>query len=300
MAVIKYIEVKKGNLKNAINYITRADKTDLNLIYCKDCKLNTIIEEFNYVKNIYNKKGGRQYYHFVQSFSKDDKIDYDMAKKIGQEMCEYFKDYQIIMTVHKDKDYIHNHYVMNSVNMNTGYMYHRDRKESDNIKILSNKICERYGLKQIDLTKKISKYMNTKEFYLSKKIDTEKKKLINSIKSCIKISKSKEQFIFKMNQKGYRVLWEEDRKYITYSTPDGRKFRDKRLGNIKYTKQRMENYFSRIKNIRKVEKDFYKTKSLLKNNKNQIKEIDTIEYSDIAKKEYIEKIKNASSIEWEE
>jgi len=53
IVVLLYVIAKKGNLKNAINYITRADKTDLNLIYCKDCKLNTIIEEFNYVKNIY-------------------------------------------------------------------------------------------------------------------------------------------------------------------------------------------------------------------------------------------------------
>ena len=34
MAIIKFIKVRKGNLKNAIKYITREDKTDENLIYC--------------------------------------------------------------------------------------------------------------------------------------------------------------------------------------------------------------------------------------------------------------------------
>ena len=212
MAVIKFVKVKKGNLKNAVSYITRQDKTDENLIYCKDCRLDSIIQEFNYTKKLYNNLEGRQYYHFIQSFSPKDKLDYELANNIGKEMCSYFKDYQVIMTTHKDKDYIHNHFIINSVNMNTGKKYHQSKKELEDIKRLSNEICKRYNLKTINMdNKEVSKYSGSKEFHLSKKEITEKTKLITNINECIKYSLSKEQFIFLMKEQGYKVLWKDTR-----------------------------------------------------------------------------------------
>lgn len=302
MAIIKFVKVKKGNLKNAINYITKEDKTSKELIYCKDCDIDNVLEQYKYVKELYSNTDGRQYYHFIQSFSPDDKVDYELANKIGQELCSYFKNYQIVMATHKDKNYIHNHFVMNSVNFETGKKYQQSAKDLENIKKISNKLCERYGLKQINLeNSKVSKYLSSGEYHLSKKEETEKKKLIKTINKCIKSSTSKEQFIYKMNELGYKVKWQDTRKYITYTTPTNMKFRDKRLQNVKYTKERMESYFNKLKKKSKIKNTIIQVSSLNRKNKENInKTKDTAEYSDVAKKEYIKKNENASSIEWEE
>lgn len=302
MAIIKFVKVKKGNLKNAINYITREDKTSNELIYCKNCDLKNVLDEFKYVKELYSNTDGRQYYHFIQSFSPKDNISYELANKIGQEMCNYFKDYQIVMTTHKDKDYVHNHFIMNSVNLETGKKYQQSLKDLENIKKLSNKLCEKYNLKQINLNNsKVSKYLSSGEYHLSKKEETEKRKLINTINTCIRKSKSKEHFIYNMNQLGYKVKWQDTRKYITYTTPSNMKFRDKRLQNEKYSKEKMELYFERIKNKSKFLIAINQTSSILKSNKNNKvnKLINNSEMSDIAKKDYLKSKENASSIEWE-
>ena len=302
MAIIKFVKVKKGNLKNAINYITREDKTSNDLIYCKNCDLKNVLDEFKYVKELYSNTDGRQYYHFIQSFSPKDNISYELANKIGQEMCNYFKDYQIVMTTHKDKDYVHNHFIMNSVNLETGKKYQQSLKDLENIKKLSNKLCEKYNLKQINLNNsKVSKYLSSGEYHLSKKEETEKRKLINTINTCIRKSKSKEHFIYNMNQLGYKVKWQDTRKYITYTTPSNMKFRDKRLQNEKYSKEKMELYFERIKNKSKFLIAINQTSSILKSNKNNKvnKLINNSEMSDIAKKDYLKLKENASSIEWE-
>lgn len=303
MAVIKFVKVKKGNLKNAINYITREDKTSDDLIYCKDCDIKNVLDEFKYIKELYSSTDGRQYYHFIQSFSPKDNISYELANKIGQEMCEYFKGYQIVMTTHKDKDYVHNHFIMNSVNFETGKKYQQSLRDLENIKKLSNKLCEKYNLKQINLNNsKVSKYLSTGEYHLSKKEETEKKKLINTINKCIKKSKSKSQFIYNMNLLGYKVKWQDSRKYITYTTPLNLKFRDKRLQNEKYSKERMELYFKKVESKNKILNIVNKTSSILNNrgNINNTKQVkNNADISDIAKKDYLKSMENASSIEWE-
>ena len=72
MAIIKFTN-SKAELKTIINYVTRKDKTDIDLITGKDCVTGSCLEEMKAVKEFYNKNGGRQYIHIVQSFSpKDD------------------------------------------------------------------------------------------------------------------------------------------------------------------------------------------------------------------------------------
>lgn len=135
--------------------------------------------------------------------------------------------------------------------------------------------------------------------YTSKKQLTQKQKLIENINECIKKSKTKEQFIYYMNQNGYGVIWKDTRKYITYITPENIRFRDIRLNNIKYTKEKMEKYLEKVKN-KVIRNSLIKIACInnSKNNSNNSK-LNVDEYSDIAKKDFIKKQENASSIEWE-
>jgi len=71
MALIKAINPAKRSLAQGINYITNPDKTNETLISGKDCDAQQVLEEMQTTKELYGKTQGRQYKHFVQSFSPD-------------------------------------------------------------------------------------------------------------------------------------------------------------------------------------------------------------------------------------
>ena len=60
---------------------------------------------------------------------------------------------------------------------------------------------------------------------------------------------SREHFIELMEMEGYQVKWTDERKYITYTTPDGFKCRGNKLHEEKYLKGNMENEFRIRKEI---------------------------------------------------
>ena len=71
--------------------------------------------------------------------------------------------------------------------------------------------------------------------------------LIVTIEEAMKYARTKEHFIDLMEAEGYEVKWTDERKNITYTTPDGRKCRDSKLHEEKFLKENME-YEFRIRN----------------------------------------------------
>ena len=67
--------------------------------------------------------------------------------------------------------------------------------------------------------------------------------LMNVINQVMKQAKTKKQFCFLMKQQGYDVRWEDNRKYITYTCPNGRRCRDNKLHGERYRKENMEYEF---------------------------------------------------------
>lgn len=53
-------------------------------------------------------------------------------------------------------------------------------------------------------------------------------------------AKSKQDFISKLESKGYEIKWTDTRKTITYTTPNGKSCRDDKLFESKYLKSNME------------------------------------------------------------
>ena len=53
--------------------------------------------------------------------------------------------------------------------------------------------------------------------------------LMNTIDLMMSKAKSRKHFLWLMRQEGYGVRWEEGRKYITYTCPNGMKCRDNKL-----------------------------------------------------------------------
>jgi hypothetical protein len=231
MAIVKFVAAKR-TIRNALNYITNPEKTNETLVSGVNCTPESAESEFDFTKTKFNKHGGREYYHIVQSFSPDDNITPEIAHEIGIKFAEYFKGYQIVISTHCDKDHIHNHMIMNSVNYKTGKKFHQTKEDLMRVKEFSNKLCLEYGLSQTEVKsdwKEMPKW---------------KSKLRNDAYYAAKVSRTKEEFIRFMESRGYKVKWEDGHKYITFTTPDGKKCRDNKLFAEQLLRENLEIYFA--------------------------------------------------------
>lgn len=260
MAIIKFIN-NKVSLKKTLNYICKEEKTDKKLISGKDCIPENAYEEMMEVKKLYKKLEGRDKIHFVQAFSPKDKLTYEQAHEIGLKMAEYFKGFQVVVATHIDKEHIHNHIVLNTVNFETGLKFHQSRQDLQKIKELSNRICKEYGLTVAEEKSKVSD-IRINEYQARIKGNSWKQVLANDIDAVMKKSKNKYEFFRGMNELGYKVNWSKEKLSIIYTTPNGYKCSDKKLHNEKYLRENMEQYFKdkSRKDIQgvKIEKVTYK------------------------------------------
>ena len=231
MASVKFVGVS-CSLSGIIDYITNREKTVDRLVTGVNCVAQSALHEFETVKKQFHKTDGRSYYHIVQAFSPDDKLDFDTAHEIGLKFAQQFSGYQCLVATHMNTRHIHNHIVMNSVNYETGKKFHQTARELQQVKEYSNELCMQYGL-SITETK-------ADPFH----IPAWKKKLQKDIRSAMENTRTKREFIEHMEKRGYKVDWQDDTKYITYTTPNDLKCRDKKLFDQTLLRENMEHYFA--------------------------------------------------------
>lgn len=243
MAIVK-IKTAKRNIKGIIDYVTNPDKTNELLISGKDCVPETVVDEMEVVKQQFNKTDGTTYFHVIQSFSPDDNIKPNIAHEIGIKFANYFKNYQVLIATHIDKDHIHNHLIINSVSFENGKKVHMSNKDLEKLKEYSNQLCRAFNLTETPIKKGKVKALSQNEIAVANRGESWKFKLINDIDECKAVSNTKEEYIQNMRNKGYEVIWTDTRKYITYITPNGNRCRDRSLHDEKYLKEEMENEFN--------------------------------------------------------
>ena len=230
MANIKFIAVSRS-LSGILDYVTNREKTVERLISGVNCMAQTAQDEFEAVKKQFRKTDGRSYYHIVQAFAPDDPLDFDTAHEIGLKFAKYFKGYQCGVVTHMNTAHIHNHIIMNSVNFENGQKFHQSAREMQQAKEYSNQLCREYGL----------------SFTESKadpfRIPAWKKRLCRTIKEAMENCATREEFIAFMAEYGYKVRWEANQKYITYTTPENVRCRDNKLFDQTLLRSSMEAYF---------------------------------------------------------
>ncbi|MBR7009053.1 MAG: relaxase/mobilization nuclease domain-containing protein [Ruminococcus sp.] len=254
MPIVHFINCKThtaGKMKAVLGYVSKEKKTkyeDRRFVSGVNCSPQTAYEEMKNTKQLHGKTGGRLYYHLVQSFPKGYDIKPEIAHQIALEFAERaFKDYECVVATHIDREHIHSHIVFNSVSFANGRKYHSNLNDVKQLMKLSDEICKQHGvavLDKPDFKKDGQKeILGDKEYRSAVRGESFKFMLMNVITDCMKQAKSKKQFIALMKCKGYDVRWEQQRKYITYTTPTGKKCRCNKLHEKKYTKEMMEYEF---------------------------------------------------------
>ena len=251
MPIIHFINSKTqtaGGMKNVLAYVTRTEKIkseDKQYVTALNCNTATAYEEMLATKNAYHKNSGRMYYHLVQSFPKGDGTPPELAHQIAVELAEKaFGNYECVVATHIDREHIHSHIVFNSVSFEDGRKYHSNGNTVQDLMDLSDEICMRYGVAVLDKQQQKKKdVLSDREYRSAVRGESWKFQLMNAVTEVMKQAKSKKQFVFMMKQLGYGVRWEDSRKYITYTCPNGRKCRCAKLHGEKFSKEMMEYEF---------------------------------------------------------
>ncbi|MCB2295950.1 relaxase/mobilization nuclease domain-containing protein [Clostridium algoriphilum] len=243
MAIVKSLAATK-TLTNQLKYLQKEGKTREDLKEGINCSVENIEREFNTIKLLYGKTEGKQYYHFTQAFSPDDNITPEKVNKLGKEWIENnIKDHQVYIVTHIDKDHIHNHFVINSVNMENGNKLQISPKKLLEMKIASNKICEREGLTKIDINRKADIKKTMAELGMELRGITTWK---DELRQCIDFARERTKNLEELKEKlesDFKISTRETKNSISFKHPEQNKsVRGKNLGN-KYTKGEIENGF---------------------------------------------------------
>lgn len=257
IAVINFISRQKTQtrrgLKALLNYCSRNAKTTYNgrrLVTGINCVTQSAYSEMMNTKLRYKKSNGRMYYHLLQSFHPDENLTPETAHEIALRFAEEnFPGYEVLVATHVDRNHIHSHLVLNSVNAENGYKYHSDNNEIQRLRDSSDKLCLEYGLSVIESVPSKTKGMSAREYRSADKGQSWKLNLAMAIDEVMCYAVSREHFIRLMEMEGYKVKWSDARKYITYTCPNGMKCRDNKLHEEKYLNEAMTDEFRIRKKI---------------------------------------------------
>ena len=183
------------------------------------------------------------FYHMVQSFPKGAAVDPRQAHEAARRLAEFFDGCEVLVCTHVDREHIHSHCIINSVNFDTGKKLHMAKEQLQELMRRNDMICQEMGLPVFDAPTQHARGMGGAEYHTALKGQSWKLRLMNTIDECMKYAADKDAFVSLMASEGYAVRWESGRKYITYTTPDGLKCRDNKLHEEKYCKEAMEHEF---------------------------------------------------------
>ena len=251
IAIVHFVNYKKGTQSRAamagvLFYVAQLKKTtweDEPLVSGINCQPRSVYDDFINTKLLYHKDGGVMFYHMVQSFPKGAAVDPRQAHEAARRLAEYFDGCEVLVCTHVDREHIHSHCVINSVNFETGKKLHMAKEQIQELMRRNDMICQEMGLPVFDAPTQQAQGMSGAEYHTALKGQSWKLRLMNTIDECMKYAADKDAFVSLMESEGYAVRWENGRKYITYTTPDGLKCRDNKLHEEKYCKEVMEHEF---------------------------------------------------------
>ena len=251
MAIVHFVNYKRGTqsraaMRGVMLYVMQEKKTTWegeSLVSGINCQPQSVYDDFLNTKLLYHKDGGTMFYHMVQSFPKGAAVDPRQTHEAARRLAEYFGGCEVLVCTHVDREHIHSHCVINSVNFETGKKLHMAKEQIQELMRRNDAICQEMGLPVFDAPTQQARGMGGAEYHTALKGQSWKLRLMNTIDECMKYAADKDAFVSLMMSEGYAVRWESGREYITYTAPDGMRCRDSKLHEEKYCKEAMEHEF---------------------------------------------------------
>lgn len=180
-----------------------------------NCIPQTAYIEFEIMRRAFDQDKGVIAHHYYQSFQKDDNVTPEQAHKIGVDLAKkMFPNFQVAIATHIDREHIHNHILVNSVNIMTGQKWYSNKRSLSDIRRESDRLCLENGL---GIIKKNNKYqgIDRTTYQLGLKGKSWKINLVHDLDNAIGCCKSKDEFISFLNEKDYTVRYTDNHITVT-------------------------------------------------------------------------------------
>ena len=154
MAIVRFSNSRyqsSTGLKEIIDYCVNEEKiTDENgkrYLSGVNCIGVDPFSEFMLTRKAYpsqncNGQRDRYCYHYYQSFKPTDTQDRDLVHQIGIEFASRaWPNAEVIVATHLDKGHLHNHFVINNIDLETGKRIRQTPSTLKEIRPISDEIC---------------------------------------------------------------------------------------------------------------------------------------------------------------
>lgn len=237
MATTKISSTK--STARAINYAEKraVEKSGLN------CDVDYAKSSFKATRELYGKTGGNEGHVVIQSF-RPGEIDPKQCNALGLELAlKIAPNHQVTVYTHDDKDHIHNHIVINAVNLETGQKFNNNKKALHDIRRANDEVCKAHGLSVVTEQNAAVRYTQAEKAVLEKGQSSWK----DEIRQAVNLSRSRnndfESFKEDLGELGIETKLRGST--VSYMHPDVNKWvRAKKLGSD-YELEGLENEFAR-------------------------------------------------------
>lgn len=145
----------QASVAKEIDYILNPEKTqDETCCYVdsQHCSVVGTAEQFQSVRQRWGKDSGNLAYHFVQSFAPGETTPAE-AHACGVELATALfgnDNYQVVFATHLDREHLHNHFVVNAVNLLNGKKLQTDHEFIKRMQRENDRICRAHNLSVIE------------------------------------------------------------------------------------------------------------------------------------------------------
>ena len=133
------------------NYLDFPSYKELVKMYNDNFLSNDTLYEFRHDRQEVNQRKIHSH-HIIQSFSPDDHLTPEQINQIGYETVKELTGgrFRFIVATHMDKDHIHNHIILNSIDQNSDKKFLWDYKAEHNLRMVSDRLSKIAGAKIIE------------------------------------------------------------------------------------------------------------------------------------------------------
>lgn len=133
------------------NYLDFPSYKELVKMYNDNFLSNDSLYEFRHDRQEVNQRKIHSH-HIIQSFSPDDHLTPEKINRIGYETVKELTGgrFRFIVATHVDKDHIHNHIILNSIDQNSDKKFLWDYKAEHNLRMVSDRLSKIAGAKIIE------------------------------------------------------------------------------------------------------------------------------------------------------
>jgi len=241
MAITK-IHPIKSTLKKALTYVLEDNKTREGLLVSSfACSPETADLEFGFTLSHCMEKGNNLAFHLMQSF-KPGETDAKTAHQIGDELAiELLKwKYEYVLSTHVDKGHIHNHLIFCAANFEDYRKFVSNRKSYYQIRYISDRLCEQYGLSVVIPGEERGK--SYKEYLTHKAGSSWKANLRLAVNQAVRSSRSFEEFLIRMHLAGYEI---RQGKYLAFRAEGQQRYTNSKALGIGFTQERITEKINR-------------------------------------------------------